>query len=61
MYIRPPDSKWLRHAPMQEPFTASMLSTEQDRAEAMWTDSDIFLVHAPGSTPDDWPEQWQSD
>ena len=55
VYIRPPDSKWLRHAPMEEPFTASMLSTEQDRAEAMWTDSDILLVHAPGSTPDDWP------
>ncbi len=55
VYVRPPDSKWLRHAPVEKPFTASMLSTEQDRAEAMWTDSDILLVYAPGSTPDNWP------
>jgi mono/diheme cytochrome c family protein len=56
VYVRPPDSKWLRHAPMETPFTASMLNTEQHRAEAMWTDSDILLVYAPGSTPDNWPE-----
>jgi hypothetical protein len=55
VYVRPPESKWLRHAPVEKPFTASMLSTEQDRAEAMWTDSDILLVYAPGSKPDDWP------
>ena len=30
VYIRPPDSPWLRHAPVGEPFTASMLS---DRSE----------------------------
>ena len=55
IYVRPPDSKWLRHAPMEKPFTASMLNTEQERAETMWTDSDILLVYAPGSTPDNWP------
>ncbi len=55
VYVRPPESKWLRHAPVEKPFTASMLSTERDRAEAMWTDSDILLVYAPGSAPDNWP------
>ena len=30
---------------------------ENDRRDAMWTDSDILLVYAPGSTPDDWPER----
>jgi hypothetical protein len=55
VYVRPPDSKWLRHAPVGKPFTAGTLTTEQDRQEAMWTDSDILLVYAPGSTPDNWP------
>jgi hypothetical protein len=55
VYIRPPTSGWLRHAPVNKPFTASSLVTEQDRREAMWTDSDILLVYAPGSTPDNWP------
>jgi len=55
VYVRPPGSAWLRHAPVGKPFTASMLATEGDRREAMWTDSDILLVYAPGSTPDNWP------
>ncbi len=55
VYVRPPESKWLRHAPVGEPFTAETLTSEQDRADAMWTDSDILLVYAPGSTPDGWP------
>lgn len=55
VYVRPPGSAWLRHAPVGKPFTASMLNTEEDRRDAMWTDSDILLVYAPGSTPDDWP------
>jgi len=55
VYVRPPGSGWLRHAPVGKPFTAEMLATEQDRADAMWTDSDILLVYAPGSTPDGWP------
>jgi hypothetical protein len=56
VYVRPPGSPWLRHAPVGKAFTASMLTTEEDRRDAMWTDSDILLVYAPGSTPDDWPE-----
>lgn len=55
VYIRPPQSKWLRHAPAGVPFTASTLTDAQDRRDAMWTDSDILLVYAPGSSPDNWP------
>jgi len=55
VYVRAPESAWLRHAPVGKPFTASMLNTEEDRRDTMWTDSDILLVYAPGSTPDDWP------
>jgi Copper type II ascorbate-dependent monooxygenase, C-terminal domain len=55
VYVRPPDSPWLRHAPVGVPFTAASLTTEEDRRSAMWTDSDILLVYAPGSTPDRWP------
>lgn len=55
VYVRPPDTAWLRHAPAGKPFTAAMLNTEEDRHDAMWTDSDILLVYAPGSTPDNWP------
>jgi hypothetical protein len=54
VYIRPPQSKWLRHAPSGVPFTASTLKDSQDRRDAMWTDSDILLVYAPGSAPDNW-------
>ncbi|MGB9512137.1 MAG: cytochrome c, partial [Candidatus Acidiferrum sp.] len=57
VYVRPPESHWLRHATIGQPFTASMLTTEEDRRDAMWTDSDILLVYAPGSTPDNWPEE----
>ncbi len=56
VYVRPPDSHWLRHAPVGTPFTAAMLTTPEDRKDAMWTDSDILLVYAPGSTPDSWPD-----
>ena len=55
VYIRPPNSKWLEHAPVGVPFTASMLENAQDRRDAQWTDSDILLVYAPGSSPDNWP------
>jgi mono/diheme cytochrome c family protein len=55
VYVRPPDSKWLRHAPVGVPFTASTLSDPEDRRSAHWTDSDILLVYAPGSSPDMWP------
>ena len=55
VYVRPPQSHWLRHAPVGIPFTASQLGSEQDRQDAMWTDSDVLLVYAPGSSPDQWP------
>jgi hypothetical protein len=56
VYIRPPGSKWLRHAPVSVPFTASSLSDPQDRMDAHGTTSDLLLVYAPGSSPDQWPD-----
>jgi mono/diheme cytochrome c family protein len=55
VYVRPPESPWLRHAPVGTPFTAESLTDPDLRAGAMWTDSDILLVYAPGSSPDMWP------
>ena len=52
VYIRPPDSPWLRHAPVGEPFTASTLNDPEERREAHETTSDLLLVYAPGSAPD---------
>jgi Copper type II ascorbate-dependent monooxygenase, C-terminal domain len=56
VYIRPPDSAWLRHAPAGEPFTASMLSDPEERRQAHETTSDLLLVYAPGSAPDRWAD-----
>ncbi|HVO59692.1 MAG TPA: hypothetical protein VMT53_02085 [Terriglobales bacterium] len=56
VYIRPPDSKWLRGAPIGVPFTASSLHDEELRHQAHSTDSDMLLVYAPGSSPDQWPD-----
>ncbi len=56
VYIRPPNSDWLRHAPMGKPFTASDLPDPVERAQAHETTSDLLLVYAPGSSPDQWPE-----
>jgi mono/diheme cytochrome c family protein len=56
VYVRPPNSKWLRHAPIGVPFTAPSLKHAQDRRDARWTDSSILLVYAPGSSPDEWPD-----
>jgi hypothetical protein len=56
VYIRPPDSQWLRHAPVGEAFTASMLSDPEERRQAHETTSDLLLVYAPGSAPDRWVE-----
>jgi hypothetical protein len=55
VYIRPPDSNWLRHAPVGQPFTGEDLSDPEDRRGAHWTDNDVLLVYAPGSSPDEWP------
>jgi mono/diheme cytochrome c family protein len=54
VYIRPPGSKWLRDAPVGVPFTAESLSDKLGRRDTHWTDSDILLVYAPGSSPEIW-------
>ena len=56
VYIRPPDSQWLRHAPVGQPFTASTLSDPVEKRQAHETTSDLLLVYAPGSAPDEWPD-----
>ena len=55
VYIRPPASKWLEHAPVGVPFTAADMTDDKSKRDALWTDSDILLVYAPGSSPDRWP------
>jgi hypothetical protein len=54
-YIREPGSKWLKDAPAGKAFSADDLSDPAQKRDAMWTDSDILLVYAPGSSPDEWP------
>jgi len=56
VYIRPPGSDWLRGAPTDVPFTASSLGDERLRHAAHETKSDMLLVYAPGSSPDQWPD-----
>ncbi len=56
VYIRPPNSNWLRHAPIGAPFTASTLADPQDRRDAHGTTADLMLVYAPGSSPDHWAD-----
>ena len=56
VYIRPPNSAWLRGAPIGVPFTASTLHDPHLMHEAHFTTSDLLLVYAPGSSPDNWPE-----
>ena len=56
VYIRPPNSTWLRKAPIGVPFTPSSFSDAEERAEAHATTSDMLLVYAPGSEPDRWPD-----
>ncbi len=54
IYIRPPGSDWLRGAPVGRPFTASDLSGAKNMHDAHFTTSDMLLVYAPGSSPDQW-------
>ena len=54
VYIRPPDSPWLKDAPRGVPFTPSTLADAQDQKDARMTDSDMLLVYAPGSAPGEW-------
>lgn len=56
VYIRPPKSDWLQHAPVGLPFTASTLSDPVEQRQAHETTSDLLLVYAPGSSPDEWPD-----
>lgn len=56
VYIRPPASMWLRGAPVGQPFTASDLSDPKLQHQAHATDSDLLLVYAPGTSPDQWPD-----
>jgi hypothetical protein len=56
VYIRPPDSTWLRDAPIGKPFTASDMTDPKSHAEALATTADMLLVYAPGSEPDRWPD-----
>jgi hypothetical protein len=55
-YIRDPKSNWLKGAPTGVAFSADDLPDPAMRRDAMWTDSDILLVYAPGSLPDKWPD-----
>jgi hypothetical protein len=54
VYVRPPDSHWLQHAPVGVPFTGADMNDEQDRNDTHFTTADILLVYAPGSSPDNW-------
>ena len=56
LYVREPSSSWLQGAPVGVPFTADDLTDDKLKRDAMWTTSDILLVYAPGSSPDEWPE-----
>jgi hypothetical protein len=56
VYVRPPNSNWLKHAPIGVPFTGADMPGGQDRNDTHFTTADILLVYAPGSSPDDWPE-----
>jgi mono/diheme cytochrome c family protein len=55
VYVRPPGSKWLAHAPVGVPFTAADMPDDKSHRDALWTDADILLVYAPGSAADRWP------
>lgn len=56
VYVRPPGSAWLKHAPIGVPFTDADMPSEQCRNDTHFTTSDILLVYAPGSSPDSWPD-----
>jgi hypothetical protein len=56
VYIRPPESNWLRGAPVGLPFTASTLHDPHLMHEAHFTTSDLLLVYAPGSSPESFPD-----
>ncbi len=55
-YIREPGSNWLHGAPVGKAFSADDLTDPEQKRDAMWTASDVLLIYAPGSSPDEWPE-----
>jgi hypothetical protein len=55
VYVRPPGSKWLSHAPVGVSFSESTLTDPQDRLDAHTGTSDLLIVYAPGSAPDQLP------
>jgi hypothetical protein len=55
-YVREPGSQWLRGAPAGVAFSADDLRDDRLRGDAKWTTSDVLLVYAPGSSPDQWPD-----
>ena len=55
-YVRQPGSTWLHGAPIGKAFSVDDLTDPAQKRDAMWTDSDILLVYAPGSSPDEWPD-----
>ena len=56
VYVRPPGSHWLQHAPVGAPFTGADMADSQDRNDTHFTTADILLVYAPGSSPDNWAD-----
>jgi hypothetical protein len=50
--IRRPGSHWLRHAPVETPFTSAALTVSDDHR---WADDDILVVYAPGSSKQEFP------
>lgn len=56
VYVRPPDSSWLRSAPVGVPFTASSLHDPHLMHQAHSTTSDLLVVYAPGSSPESFPD-----
>jgi len=59
VYIRPPGSTWLAQAPIDTPFTRSGPKDsmdEHDPHNGAMASADLLLVYAPGSAPDQWPD-----
>jgi hypothetical protein len=56
VYVRPPNSTWLKNAPIGVPFTGADMPGGQDHNDTHFITADILLVYAPGSSPDNWPE-----
>ncbi len=54
VYVRPPGSHWLQHAPIGVPFTGADMTDDEDLKDTHFTTADILLVYAPGSSPDNW-------